>query len=312
MNSPKKLKTMDIMRNGLEETVLSHGFVKTTKKRGVYFRLNGETVQEIMFDTFRVPYIIRCCVSPIWDINIKRLRDCYLINEDDFDISDLMDKIEGHDDLERYHREPSYRRWECFPGDVESIEKMTQLAHEKMIKYLFPILDRITDDEGALRFSEIKLSLRTKQMHTYLKEHPIGSDVYGYLRELAAHDPIFALSAENADFDKLTWFEEAAMVNLYSKDAVICLSAISESTKFLDNRIWYCSKLLEKSLNDIERSAYERCLAKYDFYTEAKAGGMSHAELIAMLKAGYQQIRSEKVSEVQGVFDELKIPITVG
>jgi len=267
-----------------------------------------------MFDTFRAPYIIRCCVSPIWDVNIKRLRECYLINESDFDISELIGKIEGYDDLERYHREPSYRRWECSPGDVESIEKMAQLAREKMIKYLFPILDHITDDEGALRFSDIKLSLHAKQMHTYLKEHPIGSDVYGYLRELAAHDPIFDLSAENADFDKLTpiAIETIAMVGLYSTDAVTCLSAISESTKYLDNRIWYYSTILEKRLNDIERSAYEKALAEYDFYTEAKVGGMSDAELIAMLKARYQQIRSEKVGEIQGVFDELKIPITVG
>jgi len=46
-----------------------------------------------MFDTFRAPYIIRCCVSPIWDVNIKRLRECYLINESDFDISELCRKF---------------------------------------------------------------------------------------------------------------------------------------------------------------------------------------------------------------------------
>ena len=112
MSSTKKIPIMKRLRNNLEDMILEHGFKKTPRKKGVYFRLCGEIMQVIWFDTYRPPVDIMIMASPYWSVFLDEFNEAKFWFKE-YGVDTIIDKFEGHDDSSRHFREPSYRRWEC-------------------------------------------------------------------------------------------------------------------------------------------------------------------------------------------------------
>ena len=148
-NTSKKIKAVNIFAEHLEPTLFKHGFRRY--KKGYYVRMRGEILQTFYFYLYRQPAYIRYGAFPYWVAEEEVLREKSFDSLGYRNVSDEVDRIEGHDDRKRYQMDPSYRRWEYTPNDPEELNAVAALYAEKTTLHIFPILDSIVDFESCIK-----------------------------------------------------------------------------------------------------------------------------------------------------------------
>lgn len=146
----KKITFIQRLKDSMEGMLLENGFKKTSKLRGMYFRMVGEIMQVILFDVHQVPVHVYFMASPYWSVNLEELHPSKALHKF-HSVEDTADKADGHDNYSRSLKEPAYRRWEHWAGYEDMINSAMALFREKMAQHIIPLLDYMSDFDKWLQ-----------------------------------------------------------------------------------------------------------------------------------------------------------------